>query len=426
MTPAEKYEESKVDLLGERKLPWMMSANETWYHGSFSDFNKFSRRKRGDNTGANSAKEGFFFASNPEVAISYASDLTIKLHKLHKRLDVLRQLIETISGESYIRTSFNLMQERYPADLARQLEPLCEEAASIELELGGMDESYFNSQELAGSLKVVTLEYINPYEEDMDFHGIAHTDSARKIREARQKGHDAVIFRNTYDGGNPVGADEPTDIIIVFNNSQVKDKKKAVGAALAKGKYQQAIKEGRMTAENAVAIIKSVNLPLPAGIAQHDGLGQATDKRSPAWYRTRLSTINYLIRNTPYKDEKINNDVVLLRNGVIPAHAPDYYDLEGRVSGFLQSGVQLISEPLDFSEITCFNTWFEMHPDKVFGKEIVSTSVQFPLTIKGNRSDIDSGFRKFLDAPAEDRSGKRERTKLKALALALELELLTL
>jgi hypothetical protein len=150
----------------------------------------------------------------------------------------------------------------------------------------------------------------------------------------------------------------------------------------------------------------------------------ASQTRSPAWYRTRLSTFSHLIRNTPYKDEKKNNDVVILRNGVIPDHAPEYYDLEGRIAGFLNSGIQLSQEPLEFSEITCFNTWFEMHPDKVFGKQIVSTSLQFPLTIKGNRTDIENGFAKFLKPSPKADKPNYDHIRLKALALALELELL--
>lgn len=41
------------------------------YHGSGSDFEAFSKEKLGSNTGANSAREGFFGAANPETADSY-------------------------------------------------------------------------------------------------------------------------------------------------------------------------------------------------------------------------------------------------------------------------------------------------------------------------------------------------------------------
>ena len=44
--------------------------------------------------------------------------------------------------------------------------------------------------------------------------------------------------------------------------------------------------------------------------------------------------------------------------------------------------------PLDFLELTRFNSWFALHPEKVAGKEVVSTSREFPITIKGTKEDI--------------------------------------
>jgi hypothetical protein len=426
MTLSEKYEESNVDLLGDRKQSWMKSANETWYHGSFSDFNKFSRRKRGENTGANSAKEGFFFASNPEVAISYASDLTQKLQTLNKQFEQLKQEIERLTGDDYVRAGFKLMRGTYDQELTAKVEPIYDRAAEIDSQRNGLDYSYFLSQELIGKLKIVVLEYKKPLELEMDGRDIIEGNITATIKKARKQGHDAVIFRDTYDGGNPIGVDEPTDVAIVFHNSQVIDKKKAVGVALAKGKFRLAISQGRMTTENAVNIIESVHLPVPPEFRDGDSLGSSAE-RSAAWYRTRLSTFSYFIRNTPYKDEKVNNDIVILRNGVIPNNAPEFYDLEGRIEGILTSGITVSQETLEFSEITCFNTWFEMHSDKVFGKQIVSTSVHFPLTIKGNRTDIENGFAKFLKpASPADSKPNYDHIRLKALALALELELLNL
>lgn len=41
------------------------------------------------------------------------------------------------------------------------------------------------------------------------------------IIEAKSKGYDSVIIENTYDGGDPVGNFESTDIYIVFDESQI-------------------------------------------------------------------------------------------------------------------------------------------------------------------------------------------------------------
>ena len=48
----------------------------------------------------------------------------------------------------------------------------------------------------------------------------------------------------------------------------------------------------------------------------------------------------------------------------------------------------LSSEPLSFLELSSYNTFFTLHPEKVCGKEVLSTSLQFSITIKGTKEDI--------------------------------------
>ncbi len=106
------------------------------------------------------------------------------------------------------------------------------------------------------------------------------------------------------------------------------------------------------------------------------------------------------------------NDIVLLRNGVFP----EKFNEEGLIRQKLAEKTYS-NEALTFSELTRFNTWFAMHPEKVCGKEIVTTSIEFPITIKGSREDIINTIH------IESDPGQLE---LQALAIEVELQLLQL
>ena len=148
----------------------------------------------------------------------------------------------------------------------------------------------------------------------------------------------------------------------------------------------------------------------------------------PSYYRARIAYIESLLEE--YREElRINinenrreiveGNIVLLRNGVLPPSNADQKVLY-HIPQFL-STKYYPETPLSFSEITRYNTWFEMHPEKLAGEEAISTSREFPLTIKGSREDIE----KALKADKTETDKKRppiHMMKLKAKALKLKLE----
>jgi hypothetical protein len=82
-----------------------------------------------------------------------------------------------------------------------------------------------------------------------------------------------------------------------------------------------------------------------------------------------------------------NNFSVLLRNGIVPE------ELKGRYGKAFKKHQQAWSgsgnkQGLSFSDLTRFNTWFELHPEKVAGVETITTSREFPISIKGTKEDI--------------------------------------
>jgi len=105
---------------------------------------------------------------------------------------------------------------------------------------------------------------------------------------------------------------------------------------------------------------------------------------TPAWCRARITAINRLLDELPKTEEK-NSPRVLLRNGLIPEV------LKKRFNEVLDYEYKLtfsLNNPLSFREITSFNTWFVMHPEKICGKEVITTSLQFPITVEGSKEDI--------------------------------------
>jgi hypothetical protein len=119
------------------------------------------------------------------------------------------------------------------------------------------------------------------------------------------------------------------------------------------------------------------------------------------------------------KDGENGTERKLLLNGVIPAG----YNLPGYIADEPKDEI----EPLAFLEAASLNTWFYMHPDKVCGKEIMTSSREFPLTIKGTREDCERVFTQYFGKPGNDADvGKDTMRKRRAESARAMLELLEL
>jgi len=113
------------------------------------------------------------------------------------------------------------------------------------------------------------------------------------------------------------------------------------------------------------------------------------------------------IKNTPYA-------LAQYYGYVAPADRPRFEALiEKRVDRFE-------STPLDFAELTRWDTWFWLHPEKVAGVEQTTTSPQFPLTVKGTKEDIIRTIRAGM-SPAAPAPNHLLLMKLKAKAAKAKL-----
>lgn len=120
-------------------------------------------------------------------------------------------------------------------------------------------------------------------------------------------------------------------------------------------------------------------------------------QKSTTYLRARMDLIR----------EKLSgaNDmqVALLRNGV-------YYDQKAIEEK--AKSKQYPQTPLSFTELCTFNTWFVLHPEKVCGQEVITTSKEFPVTIQGDKTQILATIQK-----------QQSYSILEMEALALEYEL---
>lgn len=108
-----------------------------------------------------------------------------------------------------------------------------------------------------------------------------------------------------------------------------------------------------------------------------------------------------MIRDVLSKSDAKDFHVALLRNGVFPKDR----DEKGLVEIYAKQK-DYSNQPLSFTELCTFNTWFNLYPEKVCGQEVVTTSREFPISIKGNETWIKNtinhalgDFQLILDLP---------------------------
>lgn len=118
---------------------------------------------------------------------------------------------------------------------------------------------------------------------------------------------------------------------------------------------------------------------------------------SPTYLRARMDLIRENLTGAS------DMQAALLRNGV-------YYDQKAIKEK--AKSKQYPQTPLSFTELCTFNSWFVLHPEKVCGQEVITTSKEFPVTIQGDKAQILSTIQK-----------QQNYSILEMEALALEYEL---
>jgi len=101
--------------------------------------------------------------------------------------------------------------------------------------------------------------------------------------------------------------------------------------------------------------------------------------QKPSYYRARLAAIADEIKRET--DEK---RIKLLQNGYFPNYQPSPQSQKPA----LTKEVSHDNSPLSFLELCSWDTWFTMHPEKVCGEVVITTSRSFPLAVKASSEDV--------------------------------------
>lgn len=191
------------------------------YHGTLNTFEDFDPARRGEATGAPSAREGFFFASNPTTALSYATGAVQKVRKASAAEAKAIARLKELTGEGAHRAAFNYRQGRYDSHpQARAIKYAVNLFSAAQNMRGEQADDYFADDSLAGEVKAVYLNLRNPLEVDQG--GVRGDEPFSEIiARAKAAGHDGVIIRNTDDPGGVGDDGEGTDVFIAFDAAQV-------------------------------------------------------------------------------------------------------------------------------------------------------------------------------------------------------------
>lgn len=145
--------------------------------------------------------------------------------------------------------------------------------------------------------------------------------------------------------------------------------------------------------------------------------------QTPAYYRARLNTFLHFIKeelpeHPQFDTGKKNSPLELLKQGFVHSDLKERF--ESRIESFSKLGIKFSNAPLSFTELCSFNTWFAVHPEKVAGIESVTASINFPVTIKGTRDDIEKAISSGMI------NSKDKRVRIAQVKAASKLKILNL
>ena len=211
------------------------------YHGTGATFNDFDKSQLGSNTGAESAKKGFFVSNNKNIANSYKKSAQIENPNLEGLKNILSKLtipqlkefgkgvmgydIRTFDDKDYTK-------EEIEYDLLRDIERDGEiyyedrkkliEKASVYLKQNGIEFSPYNE---TGMLIEGFLNIRNPYKFDAKGDNAMDIDLPEMIDESISENKDGIFVKNVYDSitfeykGND---SEEGSIMVFFEPNQIK------------------------------------------------------------------------------------------------------------------------------------------------------------------------------------------------------------
>lgn len=111
---------------------------------------------------------------------------------------------------------------------------------------------------------------------------------------------------------------------------------------------------------------------------------EGTTEHDNAYYRARIAAIR---RRTSTQDVQVQK---WLGCGYIPERLREDFNI------FIKQELRNDNSQLTFTELMTYNTWYELHPEKVAGTMVGSSSFYFPVIVKGSKNDVENMFKAAL------------------------------
>lgn len=188
--------------------------DETWYHGSNVPIDKFSKDWQGLNTGAKSAKKGFFFTSDPNTAEDYA-EYANKIGTT-KYSGKKRQAFRAINEETDKLVKQYGGYELIPDAELKKLKPLEKNLREI-TELDEIAQRT-NANTMPKHIVEARLKNQNPLVHDYKGEVSRDVSFSDNLDSAVEDGKSGVIFKNTQDNLN----NRVEDIAAVVEPNQIR------------------------------------------------------------------------------------------------------------------------------------------------------------------------------------------------------------
>lgn len=191
------------------------------YHGTFAKFERFSSEYLGSANDCDSSHEGFFFASNPKVAASYASTQLARQRSLEAKILTVEARVRTMTGMDYFYGAQSAFEDgKFDPDLSNKLRHFfrMRDRAQVRLFTNKITKVTVSKR---AQVKKCVLDLKNPYVHNMGGRGFDDEEFWDAATNAKEGGHDGVIIRRTYDPGSCPSDAAVTDVYIVFDPDQI-------------------------------------------------------------------------------------------------------------------------------------------------------------------------------------------------------------
>jgi hypothetical protein len=208
-SPSKENEKPKEEVKPKRLMPKSFKTGEAFvadvYHGTDTDIQEFDSSKLGQNTGAASASEAFFFAGKGETASTYAEIRSEKQNETEfkQTMTVAKKFLEkkTLNAEDQQVLSNMIQRSKEMKGGKEFVESLIKAAEKTPGSVAVV------ARKMALQLRPVPrpnvqiqrIQMQNPLVKDFEGARFRDETYVSLIKKAKKAGHDGVVLLNTYD-----------------------------------------------------------------------------------------------------------------------------------------------------------------------------------------------------------------------------------